>query len=119
MLRAPGTGACPAESTGPANLSRLWESLITWMRKQGVFDMGGLCIWMANRTNIHYLGKPALPVSVDHRTIDLAYDIETVPSPHNNIVLIAYGGSSRLKPLQYTYNPETKAASVEPEPAIG
>jgi hypothetical protein len=66
ILRTPGTGGCPGDSTDPESLPRLWESLTTWMRKQGVFDMGGLYIWMANRTNIHYLGTLVLAVPVDH-----------------------------------------------------
>jgi hypothetical protein len=119
IVRVPGTGGCPADSTDPESLPRLWETLTTWMRKQGVFDVGGLCIWMANRTNEHYLGTLVLPVPVDPGTIDLACDVETAPSPHKNTVLIAYGRSSRLNPVQYTYNPETKAVFVRLEPAIG
>jgi hypothetical protein len=74
---------------------------------------------MPNRMNIDYFGTLVLPVPVGHGTNDHACDVEMAPSPHNNTILIAYSGCSRLKPLQYTFNPETKGVSVEPEPDIG
>jgi hypothetical protein len=67
ILETPGTGDCPSEPTDPDSLPRLWRSLISWMHKQGVFDMDGIHPRGPDAAAAHPFNGLVLPHAFDHR----------------------------------------------------
>ncbi len=45
ILETPGSGDSPAEAQDAESLARLWESLVTWLETQGIFDLDRLTVW--------------------------------------------------------------------------
>lgn len=41
----PGTADCPADPSDPSSPDRLWDSLLSWMARDGRFDMGKVVVW--------------------------------------------------------------------------
>lgn len=45
IAEVPGTADCPADPKDPQSPDRLWDSVLDWMEKEGVFDMGSVVAW--------------------------------------------------------------------------
>lgn len=45
VVEIPGTADCPADPSDVTSPDRMWDSLLTWMRAEGVFDMRKLVVW--------------------------------------------------------------------------
>lgn len=45
IAEIPGTADCPADPKDPQSPDRLWDSVLDWMEKEGVFDMGSVVAW--------------------------------------------------------------------------
>jgi hypothetical protein len=69
ILESPGSGDSPADPTDPQSLSRLWESLTTWMEKQGAFDTGSLCAWWPQGKG-HASFQPSCHQDPPHQTMN-------------------------------------------------
>lgn len=45
IAEIPGTADCPADPKDPKSPDRLWDSILDWMGKKGVFDMSSVMAW--------------------------------------------------------------------------
>ena len=45
IIEIPGTADCPADPQDPESPDRLWDSILAWMSRKGVFDMSNLVAW--------------------------------------------------------------------------
>ena len=45
IVEIPGTADCPADPQDPKSPERLWDSILGWMGRKGVFDMDNIVAW--------------------------------------------------------------------------
>ena len=45
IAEIPGTADCPANPKDPQSADRLWDSILDWMSKKGIFNMKQVVIW--------------------------------------------------------------------------
>lgn len=45
IAEIPGTADCPADPKDPKSPDRLWDSILDWMGKQGIYDMNKVVAW--------------------------------------------------------------------------